>query len=148
VVWFDRSWLGERLADIHNFLNSAFNFYIYGDSKHQKLLNLLKAFQNWQDCHWQAFKSGERCACPLLKENCSSATYFCRISKSARLSLSAFHKLLVQLRDISHPIGAKDVNSPILKSCQQIQKLLALNSLLTKTYQTITLNVPILLRRG
>jgi hypothetical protein len=26
VVWFDRPWFGESPADIHNFLNSAFNF--------------------------------------------------------------------------------------------------------------------------
>jgi hypothetical protein len=41
----------------------------------QKLLNLLKAFQNQRDCHWPAFKSGVRCAACFLKDNCSSATY-------------------------------------------------------------------------
>jgi hypothetical protein len=28
VVWSDRSWLGEGLADIHNFFNSVFNFMV------------------------------------------------------------------------------------------------------------------------
>jgi hypothetical protein len=39
-------------------------------------LNLLKAFQNWQDCHCPAFK---RCGCysaGFSKENCSSTTNF------------------------------------------------------------------------
>jgi hypothetical protein len=41
----------------------------------QKLLNLLKAFQNWRDYHWPAFKSGGCYAACFSKENCSSATY-------------------------------------------------------------------------
>jgi hypothetical protein len=52
----------------------------------------------------------------------------CRISKLARLPLAGFQKLSVQLQDICNPIGAKDLNSPVLKSFQQIQELLALNS--------------------
>jgi hypothetical protein len=47
----------------------------------------------------------------------------CKISKLTRLPLAGFQKLSVQLRDICNPIGAKYLNSPILKSFQQIQKL-------------------------
>jgi hypothetical protein len=64
-------------------------------------LNLPKAFVHWQ---------------PI-----------CRISKLLRLSLAGFQKLSVQLGDICDTIGAKDLNSPVLKSFRQIQKLLALN---------------------
>ncbi len=93
---------------------------------HQKLLNLLKVFQNQWDCLWQAFKSGRCCPAHFPKYNCSSATDFCccHISK---LPLAGFQKLLLQLRDICNPIGAKDLNLPVLKSFQQIQKLLVLN---------------------
>jgi hypothetical protein len=52
----------------------------------------VKAFQNRQDCHWQAFKSAGRYAACFSKENCSSATYLpdfktieiapCRFSKA------------------------------------------------------------------
>jgi hypothetical protein len=28
MAWFDRSWLEESPADIHNFFNSAFNFIL------------------------------------------------------------------------------------------------------------------------
>ncbi len=27
VIWFDRPWLGESPADIHNFFNCPFNLY-------------------------------------------------------------------------------------------------------------------------
>jgi hypothetical protein len=60
-------------------------------------LNLLKACQNQQDCHWQAFKSGGRCAAGFEKENWSSATYLldfktsetapCRFSKALGATL-------------------------------------------------------------
>jgi hypothetical protein len=52
----------------------------------------------------------------------------CRISKPVRLPLAGFQKLSMQLRDICRPIGAKNLNSPVLKSFQQIQNLLALDS--------------------
>jgi hypothetical protein len=42
---------------------------------------------------------------------------------------ACFQKLTVQLREICYPIGAKDLTSLVFKSFQQIQKLLALNSL-------------------
>jgi hypothetical protein len=51
----------------------------------------------------------------------------CWISKQARLPLAVSQKLLVQLREICHPIGLKDFNSLVLRRLQQIQKLLALN---------------------
>jgi hypothetical protein len=40
----------------------------------QKLLNLLKAFQNRRDCLWPAFKSGGRRPAHFSKESCSSVT--------------------------------------------------------------------------
>jgi hypothetical protein len=36
--------------------------------------------------------------------------------------LAGFQKLSAQPREISYPIGAKDLNSPVLKSFSQIQK--------------------------
>jgi hypothetical protein len=39
----------------------------------------------------------------------------------------AFQKLLPQLREICYPVGAKDLNSPVLKSYSQLQKVFALN---------------------
>jgi hypothetical protein len=51
----------------------------------------------------------------------------CQISKLVRLLPSWFLKALVQLQDICNTIGAKDLNSPVLKGFQQIQKLLVLN---------------------
>jgi hypothetical protein len=65
-------------------------------------LNSQKAFENRVDRLWPAFKIGE-------------------------LALAGFHKLSAQLREICYPVGAKDLNSPILKSFSQIQKVFALN---------------------
>jgi hypothetical protein len=39
----------------------------------------------------------------------------CRTSKPAKLPIAGFQKLSVQLQDICHPIGAKDLNSPVFK---------------------------------
>jgi hypothetical protein len=47
--------------------------------------------------------------------------------KTSKITLASFQKLSAQLCDICRPIGAKDLNSPVSKSFQQIQKLLALN---------------------
>jgi hypothetical protein len=44
------------------------------------------------------------------------------------MALAGFQKLSAQLREICYPIGAKDLNSPVLKSFLQIQKVLALNA--------------------
>jgi hypothetical protein len=52
----------------------------------------------------------------------------CRISKPVKLPLAGFQKLSAQLWDICYSIGAKDLNSPVLKRFQKIQKLLALNA--------------------
>jgi hypothetical protein len=48
--------------------------------------------------------------------------------KMASLVLASFQKLSVQLREICHPIGEKDWNSPVLNNFKQIQKLFALSS--------------------
>jgi hypothetical protein len=47
--------------------------------------------------------------------------------KIGELALAGFQKLSAQLRGICYPIGAKGLNSPVLKSFAQIQKLFALN---------------------
>jgi hypothetical protein len=44
--------------------------------------------------------------------------------KTSELALTGCQKISVQLREICHPIGAKDLNSPVLKSFSQNQKLL------------------------
>jgi hypothetical protein len=72
----------------------------------------LDSFQTW----WALW-------CPLSKENCSSATYLPDF-KIGEIAPCRFSKVL---RDIFHLIEAKDLISPVLKSCQQIQKLLAPN---------------------
>jgi hypothetical protein len=47
--------------------------------------------------------------------------------KIGELVLASFQKLSAQLQEICYPIGAKDLNSPVLKSFSQIQKLFTLN---------------------
>jgi hypothetical protein len=47
--------------------------------------------------------------------------------KTCEMALAGFEELSAQLREICDPIGAKDLNSPVLKSFSQIQKVLALN---------------------
>jgi hypothetical protein len=47
--------------------------------------------------------------------------------KIGELALAGFQKLSAQLQEICYPIGAKDLNSPVLKSFSQIQKVFALN---------------------
>jgi hypothetical protein len=61
-----------------------------------------------------------------------------RLSKSAswlwpafnigELALAGFQKLSVQLPEICYPVGAKDLNFPVIKNFLQIQKLFMLNS--------------------
>jgi hypothetical protein len=65
-------------------------------------LNLQKAFENLQDRLLPAFKTG-------------------------KMALAGFQKLSAQLREICYLIGAKDLNSLVLKSFSQIQKVFALN---------------------
>ncbi len=65
MVWFDNPGLGKCPVDIHNFLNSAFNFRFNLEILSRltpKILNLLKAFQNRRDWSLQAFKRGGHCA--------------------------------------------------------------------------------------
>jgi hypothetical protein len=85
-------------------------------------LNLLKTFQNRRDSHWPAFKSGGRYAASFSK-----AIYLPDF-KTGEIAHAGFQKLSAQLQDICCPIVAKDLNSPVLKSSQQIQKFLVLNS--------------------
>ncbi len=107
---------------------------------------MLKAFQNRLYCLWPAFKSGGRCVAHFSTGSCSLATYLpdFKIGKISPYRCAS-------LRHLSS-IRSKDLNSPVLKSFQQIQKLLTANgwellkyyenlqdSLLTKTYQTIPL---------
>jgi hypothetical protein len=47
--------------------------------------------------------------------------------KTGELTLAGFQKLSAQLQEICYPIGAKDLNLPVLKSFSQIQKVFALN---------------------
>jgi hypothetical protein len=47
--------------------------------------------------------------------------------QTGELALAGFQKLSAQLREIYLPIGAKDLNSPVLRSFSQIQKIFALN---------------------
>jgi hypothetical protein len=58
-------------------------------------LNLLRAFQNQQVCHWPAFKSGGRYAARFSKENGSSKpTRICRDLKTGGIAPHAgFQKL-------------------------------------------------------
>jgi hypothetical protein len=50
----------------------------------------------------------------------SSETYLVDF-KTGELALAGFQKLSAQLHEISYPIGANDLNSPVLKSFSQIQ---------------------------
>jgi hypothetical protein len=75
-------------------------------------LNLRKAFENQQDGLLLTFKIGEL----------ALAGFQNRQNGSGR-----FQKLSAQLREICYPMGAKDLNSPVIKSFLQIQKVFALN---------------------
>jgi hypothetical protein len=50
-----------------------------------------------------------------------------RVKKPAISALASFQKLSEQFQEICYLIGAKDLNLSVLKSFQEIQKLLALN---------------------
>jgi hypothetical protein len=56
-----------------------------------------------------------------------SASWLWPAFKTGKISLVSFQKLSAQLREICYPIGAKDLNSPVLKSFSQIQKIFVLN---------------------
>jgi hypothetical protein len=67
----------------------------------------LAGFQNWQ--------VGSGC---LSK----SASWLWPAFKTGELALAGFQKLSAQLQEICYPIGAKDLNSPVLKSFSQMSK--------------------------
>jgi hypothetical protein len=68
------------------------------------------------------FKKWLALCCPLFfpQENCSSATYLPDF-KTGETSSCRFAKLSVPFQEICHPIRAKDLNSLVLISSQQIQ---------------------------
>ncbi len=84
---------------------------------------------------WKLFKTGEiaigrlskvvGAVLPAFQKRIVRRQPICQISKPVRLPLAGFQKLSAQLWDICFPIGAKDLNSPVLKRFQKIQKLLA-----------------------
>jgi hypothetical protein len=61
---------------------------------------------------WPAFKIGELALVAF---------------QNSELALASFQNLSAQLREICYPRGAKDLNSPVLKSFSQIQKVFVLN---------------------
>jgi hypothetical protein len=56
-----------------------------------------------------------------------SASWLWPAFKTGEMALAGFQKLSAQLREICHPRVAKYLNSPILKSFSQIQKVFAIN---------------------
>jgi hypothetical protein len=56
-----------------------------------------------------------------------SASWLWPAFKTGKMALAGFQKLSAQLREICYPIGAKDLNSLVLKSFSQILKVFALN---------------------
>jgi hypothetical protein len=56
-----------------------------------------------------------------------SASWLWLAFKTGKMALDGFQKLSAQLREICYPIGAKDLNSPVLKSFMQAQKVFAFN---------------------
>jgi hypothetical protein len=94
---------------------------------------LRKAFENRQDRLLPAFKIGELALAGFQNRRVG----FACLSKAARwlwpafktgeMALAGFQKLSAHLREICYPIKAKDLNSPVLKSFSQIQKVFTLN---------------------
>jgi hypothetical protein len=85
-------------------------------------LNLRKAFENQRDRLWPAFKIGEWFWLTFKIGELALAGF-----QIGKLALAGFQNLSTQLQEICYPIGAKDLNSPVLKSFLQFQKLFALN---------------------
>jgi hypothetical protein len=96
-------------------------------------LNLQKAFENWQDRLLPAFKIDELALAGFQNRRVGlaclskSASWRWLAVKTGELALVGFQKLSAQLQEICYPIGAKDLNSPVLKRFSQIQKFFALN---------------------
>jgi hypothetical protein len=97
-------------------------------------LNLQKAFENRQDRLLPTCKIGELALASFQNQRVGfgclskSASWLWPAFKSGEMALAGFQTLSAQLREICYPIGAKDLNSPVLKSFSQIQKVFALNS--------------------
>jgi hypothetical protein len=91
-------------------------------------LNLRKAFENRRDRLWLSFKIGELTLAGIQNWQVGSgqhsklASWLWPAFKIGELALSGFQKLSAQLQEICYPIGAKDLNSLVLKSFLQIQK--------------------------
>jgi hypothetical protein len=96
-------------------------------------LNLRKAFENRQDRLLPAFKISELALAGFQNRRAGSGCLSKSVSwlwpafKTGKMALVGFQKLSAQLREICYPIGAKDLNLPVLKSFLQIQKVFALN---------------------
>jgi hypothetical protein len=91
----------------------------------EKLLNLQKAFENRQDRLLPAFKIVEMPQAGFenrrVGSGClsKSASWLWPAFKTGKIALAGFQKLSAQLREICYPIGAKDLNSQVLKSFSQ-----------------------------
>ncbi len=96
-------------------------------------MNLRKAFENRQDRILPAFKIGELALVGFQNRRVGSvclsksAGWLWLAFKSGEIALASFQKLSAQLQEICYPIEAKDLNSPVLKSFSQLQKVFALN---------------------
>jgi hypothetical protein len=94
---------------------------------------LRKAFENRQDRLLPAFKIGELALAGFQNRRVGSgclsksASWLWPAFKTGEMALAGFQKLSEQQGEICYPIGAKDLNSPILKSFSKIQKVFALN---------------------
>jgi hypothetical protein len=80
-----------------------------------------------------AFKIGELALAGFQNQQVGSGCLSKSVSwlwlafKTSKMALAGFQKLSAQLREICCPIGAMDLNSPVLKSFSQIQKVFAPN---------------------
>jgi hypothetical protein len=96
-------------------------------------LNLQKAFENRVNMLWPAFKIGELALAGFQNRQVGSgwllksASWLWLAFKIGELALAGFQKLSAQLREICYPIGAKNLNLPVLKSFSQFKKLFTLN---------------------
>jgi hypothetical protein len=92
-------------------------------------LNLRKAFENRQGGLLPAFKIGELALAGFQNQRngsgclSKSARWLWPAFKTGEMALAGFQKLSAQLRELCYPIGAKYLNSPILKSFSQIQNV-------------------------
>jgi hypothetical protein len=95
-------------------------------------LKLRKAFENRQDRLLPAFKIGELALASFqnlrVGSGClsKSASWLWPAFRTSEMALAGFQKPLAQLQEICYPIGAKDLNSPVLKSFSKIQKVFVL----------------------